>query len=294
MPVMPDNDWNFEPLTNDVMFHLVFLNNEKARTALVSTLLNIPEKEIKGITVMNPIQFSDAFDASQTVLDLRLHLVNGLYLNIEMQVRRFSEWTNRTIVYSCRQIIDQSNREGFGYSNLEPVIHIAIMNHTLFEDHRRFFAKYELMDETGYRYSDKLQFLVMDLKAISEATEEERKQGLVEWARAFTAMDWEQIRKIENAGVREAVKQMQTVMSTPEQRQMIWSRRLAQLDRDSQLTSARAEGRTEGENNLGQLVSKLIMAGRIQDAAKVAVDAAYREKLYAEFGLNTSEETDES
>ena len=87
---------------------------------------------------------------------------------------------------------------------------------------------------------------------------------------------------------------MQTVMSTPEQRQMIWSRRLAQLDRDSQLTSARAEGRTEGENNLGQLVSKLIMAGRIQDAAKVGVDAAYREKLYAEFGLNTPEETDES
>lgn len=29
MPVMPDNDWNFEPLTNDVMFHLAFLNNEK-------------------------------------------------------------------------------------------------------------------------------------------------------------------------------------------------------------------------------------------------------------------------
>ncbi len=96
---------------------------------------------------------------------------------------------------------------------------------------------------------------------------------------------------IDNAGASETVKQMQTVMSTPEQRQMIWSRRLAQLDRDSQLTSARAEGkaegRTEGENNLGQLVSKLIMAGRIQDAAKVAVDAAYREELYVEFGLNT-------
>jgi hypothetical protein len=40
----------------------------------------------------------------------------------------------------------------------------------------------------------------MDLKAISEATEDERKQGLVEWAQAFTARDWEQIRQIELSG----------------------------------------------------------------------------------------------
>ena len=159
MSELPMNEWNYEPLTNDAMFHLVFLNNEKARKALVSTLLNIPEKEISEITVINPMQFSDSFDAMQTVLDLRMHLVSGAYLNIEMQVKRFSEWTNRTVVYSCRQITDQSNNEGFKYGDLEPVIHIAIMNNTLFENHKRFFAKYEVMDEEGYRYTDKLQFL---------------------------------------------------------------------------------------------------------------------------------------
>ena len=56
MPEIPMNDWTFEPLTNDAMFHLVFLNNEKARKALVSTLLNIPEDEISEITVLNPMQ----------------------------------------------------------------------------------------------------------------------------------------------------------------------------------------------------------------------------------------------
>ena len=288
MSELPISDWSFEPLTNDAMFHLVFLNNEKARRALVSALLNIPEQEIGEITVLNPMQFSDAFDAMQTVLDLRMHLVSGAYLNVEMQVKRFAEWTNRTVVYTCRQITDQSNADSFRYDNLEPVIHVAIMNHTLFEDHKRFFSRYEVMDEEGYRYTDKLQFLVMDLKAIADASEEDRKRGLVAWAEAFSARDWEQLWKIDNPGVKEAAKQMQTAMSNQQQRQFIWSRRLAQMDHDSQMASAMAEGEIKGENKLGQLISKLLSLGRNQDAARAAVDPAYREQLYTELGITVT------
>ena len=240
------SDWTYESLMNDMMFHMVFVNNEKARRSLVSCLLNIPESEIIEAAVLNPMQFTDAFDAKLTVLDLRLHLNSDRYLNIEMQVRRFPDWRERTLVYSCRQITDQSNAEGFHYGQLEPVIHIAIMNHTLFPDHKRFFAKYELQDKEGYRYSDKLQFCVMDLKAISEATDDERRQGLVEWAEAFTADNWEQLRSIENKGVKEAAVQMETIMSSPEQRDMLWRRRLAQLDHDSLMYHARAEGEARG------------------------------------------------
>ena len=140
-----DENWTFESLMNDVMFHMVFVNNEKARLALVSTLLNIPETQIEEIVVLNPMQYMDAIASKLTVLDLRMRLRTGQYVNIEMQVRRYSEWTNRTVVYSCRQITDQSNADHFDYHDLEPVIHIAIMNHTLFEDHKRFFSKYEII-----------------------------------------------------------------------------------------------------------------------------------------------------
>lgn len=268
-------NWNFEPLTNDGMFHLVFLNNRKALKSLVSVLLNIPEPEIIDIDVLNPMQFSDAYDAKQTVLDLRVHLNDDTYLNIEVQVRRFQEWTNRTVVYSCRQITEQSNREGFAYKDLEPVIHVAIMNHTLFEDHKRFFTRYEVMDEEGYRYTDKIQFYVMDLKAIAEASEEERNRGLVEWAEAFSARNWEQLGKIKNPGVKEAAKEMEAVMSSPEKRQFVWNRRLAQLDYNSQIDSARSEGREEGraegkaEGALSTLIS-LVKRGRltVEEAAE--------------------------
>lgn len=86
---------------------------------------------------------------------------------------------------------------------------------------------------------------------------------------------------------------MQTAMSNQQQRQMIWSRKLAQMDHDTQLASARIEGeargevrgKAKGEKKLAQLISKLITLGRNQDIPIAAEDPAYREKLYAELNI---------
>ena len=87
--------------------------------------------------------------------------------------------------------------------------------------------------------------------------------------------------------------QMQAPSGNSLEREMAWSRKLAQMDHDSQIESARTEGITEGiaigqskgENRLGQLMTRLFSLGRQQDAEKAANDVAYREKLYLEFGL---------
>ena len=78
---------------------------------------------------------------------------------------------------------------------------------------------------------------------------------------------------------------MQTPSDNSLEREMARSRKLAQMDHDSLIESARAEAKTEGENRLGQLVIRLFSLGRQQDAEKAANDMAYREKLYLEFGL---------
>ena len=90
---------------------------------------------------------------------------------------------------------------------------------------------------------------------------------------------------------------MQTPSGNSLEREMAWSRKLAQMDHDSLIESARAEGYAEGyaegiaigqskgENRLGQLMARLFSLGRQQDVEKAANDVAYREKLYLEFGL---------
>ena len=44
-------------------------------------------------------------------------------------------------------------------------------------------------------------------------------------------------------------------------------------------------GFTEGENKLGTLISFLINSGRNDEIEKAASDVEYRQKLYAEFGI---------
>ena len=258
-------------LTNDLLFHMVFTMNELALKSLLSSLLSMPEEQIQKIEILNPMQYNESFDTKLTVLDLKLHLNDDRFILVEMQVRRFDSWTNRTLLYACRSIVEQSRGEGFRYDDLQSVIQIAIMDHTLFPDHRRFFAKYELQDEEGYRFSDKLQFYVMDLKAIDEAEEHEKENGLVDWAKAFTAKDWKAVEKIDNPGVKEAQKTMEVIMSEPTQRQLIIDRRTALLDRQAELDDAtrkgRAEGRAEGRV---EILSNLVKDGLLSagEAAK--------------------------
>ena len=46
-----------------------------------------------------------------------------------------------------------------------------------------------------------------------------------------------------------------------------------------------AKGEVKGEKRLGTLISRLISAGRVNDASRAASDPEYREKLYAEMGI---------
>ena len=58
---------------------------------------------------------------------------------------------------------------------------------------------------------------------------------------------------------------MRTIMNSPEQRQIVWDRKLAQMDYDTQMESARNEGKME---TLTDLVRKNILS--VKDAADQA------------------------
>lgn len=280
---------DFIPLTNDLLFHMVFTKNPAALRNLLSCLLNIPESEILDIEILNPMQYNEQFDMNLTILDLKLHLNNKQYVLVEMQVRKFNYWPERTLIYACRQIADQDKGESFDYGKIQPVVQIAIMDHTLFPKHKRFFTCYELKDEEGFLYSDKLRFLVMDLTAISEASDKEKEQGLVDWAEAFKANDWETVEQSENRGVREAMETMKLIMANPGERQLLEYRRKAEVDRRSMIASARQEGEIIGEklgeNRMGILINTLVSQGRIDDLQKASNDPEYRNQLFQEFRI---------
>ena len=49
------------------------------------------------------------------------------------------------------------------------------------------------------------------------------------------------------------------------------------------------QGIEQGMDRLGTLIGRLIDAGRLDDARRVSEDAAYRDEMLAEFGLERAE-----
>ncbi len=233
-------------LKNDLLFHMVFTRNGKALKGLLSALLNLPEPDILSVEVLNPMQYSDVIDSKLTVLDIKVHLDGDAFVLVEIQVRRFEHWTNRTLTYVCRQVADQVHGN-FDYSKLEPVIQVSIMDYTLFPEHPRFFARYVPRDDEGYQYTDKLQFYVMDLTQTDAATGEQEAQGLVEWAQAFRADSWDKVHCIGNPGIKEAVKTMELIMSNPTERDLIRAKMDAEIDHRTLMLEAEARGEKKGE-----------------------------------------------
>ncbi len=231
-------------LKNDLLFHMVFTTNGKALKGLLSALLNLPESDILSVEVLNPMQYSDVIDSKLTVLDIKAHLNEDTYVLVEIQVRRFEHWTNRTLTYGCRQVADQVHGN-YEYSKLEPVIQVSIMDYTLFPEHPRFFARYVPRDDEGYRYTDKLQFYVMDLTQTDAATSEQEGQGLVEWARAFKADSWDKVHELDNPGIKEAVKTMELIMSNPTERDLIRARMDAEIDHRTLMLEAEERGKAD-------------------------------------------------
>jgi predicted transposase/invertase (TIGR01784 family) len=254
------------------MFHMVFTRNKKALKSILSALLGVPNESILNVDVLNPLQYSDSIDTKETILDIKVQLDKRTFIMVEMQVRKFEHWTDRTLVYACRAVADQVHKS-FDYGKLEKVIQISIMDYTLFPDHKKFFAKYLLSDDENYIFTDKLQFLVMDLRQIGAATEAQKEQGLVEWANAFNAKSWDEVEKIQNSGVKEAVNTMQVIMANPKERDMIRRREDALNDWVTQINAAKREGREEGkeegENLMASLMALLLEKGLAKNAAGI-------------------------
>ena len=243
-----ENQTAFVELTNDLLFHMVFTKNEKALKGLLSSLLDIPEAEILTVDVLNPMQYNESIDTKQTILDLKLHLNSNRYVLVEMQVREFDYWTNRILIYGCRQINDQTSKK-YAYRDLQPVVQISIMKYPLFTKHKRFYTEYKIQDKEGQALTDMLSFRVLDLSSIpdDQSTEKEQNKGLVDWANAFTAPDWVTLQQIDNPSVKEAGKTMELIMKNPTERQLIWDHQMALWDYESQLDSAERRGEARGE-----------------------------------------------
>ncbi len=141
-------------LTNDYMFRAVFQKNQNALKGLLCALLGLAKESIREVTILNPIILGETIDEKTCVLDLHLRLNNDEFINIEMQVNDFGDWSERSITYLCRTF-DQLQK-GESYSNIHTTIHIGIVDFNLPGLTPEFYSEYKLMHVKSQQPRSKL------------------------------------------------------------------------------------------------------------------------------------------
>lgn len=234
----------FYGMRNDYMFHAVLQKNEEVLRNLLATLLEIDEAEIESCHIENPIELGKEIEGKECILDVKLTLNNDKVINIELQVYKQTHWINRSLLYWARTY--DNLKSGQDYSMLLPAYHIGILDFTLFENHPKFMAQYQILDvEDGYLYSDKLCIKVLDLTQLEKAKQEpETNKKLLKWASIFKAETLEELEQL--ASGEEVFENMIVTMKKLSEDEKIRMQCEAREDYERSLLTEYNAGKSEG------------------------------------------------
>ncbi len=165
----------FYGMRNDYMFHAVLQKNEEVLRNLLATLLEMDEADIVSCHIENPIELGKEIEGKDCILDVKIKLNDARIINIELQVYKQTYWTNRSLLYWARAY--DSIKSGQDYGMLFPTYHIGILDFTLFEEHPKFMAKYQILD--------------VDAKDQSETDKK-----ILKWAGIFKAETLEELEQL--------------------------------------------------------------------------------------------------
>ena len=234
----------FYGMRNDYMFHAVLQKNEEVLRNLLATLLEIDEAEIESCHIENPIELGKEIEGKECILDVKLTLNNDKVINIELQVYKQTHWINRSLLYWARTY--DNLKSGQDYSMLLPAYHIGILDFTLFENHPKFMAQYQILDvDDGYLYSDKLCIKVLDLTQLEKAKQEsETNKKLLKWASIFKAETLEELEQL--ASGEEVFENMVVTMKKLSEDEKIRMQCEAREDYERSLLTEYNAGKSEG------------------------------------------------
>lgn len=232
--------------TVDVCFKKL-MENPKVRKGFTAALLKTDPRFIQE-TELVPTETSGDFPEDKLgILDVRLKLMDGIQMDIEMQVRYFEYWDERAMFYLTRMFAGQM-KKGDAYDVLKKCIHVSILDFIHFKEDDICYRTMHLRDDkTGELYSDKLELQILELKKLPKDVQ--TGDDLIAWMRFFsgkTRKEFESMAKT-NEYIDEAYDTLLKLSADDKERLEYEARQKAIWDYNSQMGSARKQGLREGE-----------------------------------------------
>ena len=255
------------------------MKNSKVRQGFVAALLRMKPEEVQETTLLPTFVSGELPDEKLGVLDVRVLLMDGTQLDLEMQVAYFAYWERRILFYLGRMYTSQLQR-GDTYEKLQKCIHVSILDFTHFPEDQECYRTIHLRDDrTGKMYTDLLEIQILELGKLTDSIH--GGEDIVSWMKFFGGKSREEFEHMANTNeyVNEAYQTLLNLSADDQKRLEYEAREKALRDHNSQMKSARElgmaqgieEGRKEGraEGKL-EAYAELVQAGilSLEEAAK--------------------------
>ncbi|MEA3643968.1 MAG: Rpn family recombination-promoting nuclease/putative transposase [Lamprobacter sp.] len=117
---------------NDYVFKRIFAGSPDLAAALINDL-RPSAPPVVTVDILNPTIAPEELTGKTIVLDVLARDASGRRYNIEMQVRRYANWSSRALYYLSRLLGSQLSA-GEGYEDVSGVVGIHILGFDLFPE----------------------------------------------------------------------------------------------------------------------------------------------------------------
>ena len=232
----------------DVVVKMIFERNVALLGDFLLSVLDISEKDIEKITVLNPSASLDYPEEKKSIMDIKVELKNGRRVNVELQVRKVPEMIQRLHYYKARMVTEQLS-SGNPYGNIVPTSCVALLDYTMYEDQfcHHTFRYYDKKHDVEFSAYEEINIV-----EIPKLKQETSNHALRCWLEFFNATEQEEFDMLSNQS--EVMKNVVGVLanlSADEKARMIADAREKELrDQMSRERGAREEGKLEVARNL--------------------------------------------
>ncbi len=276
------------PLTNDYIFKKVFAKsgNEEILKDLLESVLEI---KIQKVEVKNPELPKDILDKKAGILDIKVEINENQICDVELQVANERNIEHRSVYYMGKLVAEQLNKRE-EYSKLKKTIVINLLNFNYYKRnsyHQIAHMKFEKTKEEEYvdlGYMEEDQIATEDIEMhFIEMPKLRKKKGenktkLEQWLWLLIGEE-EKIKMAskENKEIKKALEILDEMSMNEKEWEEYQSRFMAELDYNSGIATARADGEKEGaKNEKIEIAKKLLKIGmklkQIEEVTGVTVE----------------------
>jgi predicted transposase/invertase (TIGR01784 family) len=248
------------PLTNDILFKMLFTKHQDLLKRLVAALLGIPHKSIKRFNVGNTEIPPEEIGKKFCRLDIKM-VVNNEIVDLEIQVDNEGNYHDRSLYYWAREFSSALNKKQ-NYTELPRTIIISILGFILFPDYDGFHSEFGLLELTRHEVlTRKLAMHFFEILKVSSDANidvsiiEELKLWLL-LMKARTEEDLTKIEALEVPIMREAIGAYRNVAASNEFKELERMRSKRMHDEAQALYNAERKGEARAAQNIFALLEK--------------------------------------